>query len=209
MSPRSDFSPRSDGSSLPEASTRRRRPRADAQRNRESLLTAARDAFRAGADPETVSLEAIARDAGVGIGTLYRNFPTRQDLAAAVYRSQLDDVVASAGTLLRTGEPAAAAFRAWADRYAAFVATKRGMADTLRRLMSSGEVARTDTRAQIRGTVEKFLHAGAADGSLRADVQADDVVSTLLGVFLATADTTDRDQTDRILDLLLDGLRPR
>ncbi|SDT34618.1 TetR/AcrR family transcriptional regulator [Microlunatus soli] len=199
-------SPDSDGSSTTTSAARR--PRADAQRNRERLLAAASAAFLGAGSDADVSLEAVARSAGVGIGTLYRHFPTRQDLVEAVYRSELDDVVGSAPGFL-SGRSAAAALRAWTDRYAAFVAAKRGMADTLRNVWSSGSLTPSETRVRVRATVELFLRAGVEDGTLRSDVAADDVVATLLGIFLATASTADQDQVGRMLDLVLDGLRPR
>ena len=155
-----------------------------------------------------MSLEAIARAAGVGIGTLYRHFPTRQDLVAEVYRTELDNVVASADGLLAAA-PADLAFRAWTDRYAAFVATKRGAAQTLQHLWSDGTLAPTDTRVQIRTTIERFLRAGVRDGTLRGDIDPDDVTATLLGIFLATTNAQDTGQAGRMLDLLLDALRPR
>jgi AcrR family transcriptional regulator len=97
--------------------------RADAQRNRERLIDAAVAAFSAGQDP--VALESIARDAGVGIGTLYRHFPSRAALVEAVYRSELDRLCRSADALLASQDPADA-LRAWMERYVDFVRTKRG-----------------------------------------------------------------------------------
>lgn len=180
-----------------------RRPRADAARNRAALIEAARDAFAtAGGD---VSLEGVARAAGVGIGTLYRNFPTREDLVAAVYATELDAVLAAAEEL-RAAMPADAAFRAWIDRYAAFVAAKRGMAETLRvgALAETAETART--RERVNEAVEAFLRAGAEAGVLRSDVAADDVTAALVGAFLATRDAA---QLSRLLDLLVDALQSR
>ncbi|GAA4401649.1 TetR family transcriptional regulator [Tsukamurella soli] len=181
------------------------RPRADALRNRAKLLAAARDAFAAG--DGDVTFDTLARRAGVGIGTLYRNFPNRQALVEAVYRSELDDVVASATTLLET-HPADVALRRWVDRYAAFVATKHGMAEAFRQALTSGAIAASDTRERVRGTVGRFLTAGAADGTLRADVEADDVTVALLGAMLGTTSTAaDPGQRGRVLDLLVAGLR--
>jgi AcrR family transcriptional regulator len=175
--------------------------RADARRNRERLLEAAAAAFGA-ADGNPVSLESIARDAGVGIGTLYRHFPTRDVLVEAVYRAELAEVAAAAGELL-TRHPPKVALRRWMDRYASFVAAKRGMAESLRAMVDSGAVEQRQTRASIVGAVELLLNAGADDDSLRSDVRADDVVSSLLGIFLASAS---HDQTGRLLDLLVAGV---
>ena len=175
--------------------------RADARRNRERLLEAAAAAFGA-ADGRPVSLESIARDAGVGIGTLYRHFPSRDVLVEAVYRAELAEVAAAAGRLLQR-HPPKAALRRWMDRYASFVAAKRGMAESLAAMLDSGAVAPSQTRASIVGAVEMLLQAGAEDGSLRADVQADDVVSSLLGLFLASGSPQ---QTSRMLNLLVAGV---
>lgn len=173
--------------------------RSDARRNRERLLHAAATAFSAGGP---VSLEAVARDAKVGIGTLYRHFPTREALVEAVYRAELAEVSAQAADLLEQ-HPPTQALRAWMNRYAEFVAAKKGMAESLRALFEADADAITDTRASIVGAVATLLEAGAHDGSLRPDVRADDVVSSLLGIFLASGSS---EQSSRLLDLLLDGL---
>src|SRR5437879_6401556 len=104
--------------------------RADAHRNRQRLLEAARRAFASGSP--VVTLEAIAREAGVGIGTLYRHFPTREALVEAVYRAELSRLCDSAGELLAAAHAPDAALRSWMDRFAEYVATKREMADALR-----------------------------------------------------------------------------
>jgi AcrR family transcriptional regulator len=175
--------------------------RADARRNRERLLEAAAAAFGA-ADGASVSLESIARDAGVGIGTLYRHFPSREALVEAVYRAELAEVAEVAAQLLRR-QPSRVALRRWMDRYASFVAAKRGMAQSLHALFEAGAVQPSQTRDSITGAVEMLLKAGADDGSLRPDVEADDVVSSLLGIFLVSGSP---DQTSRLLDLLVAGV---
>ena len=176
--------------------------RADARRNRDRLLAVAADAFTTDGP---VSLEAIAKAAGVGIGTLYRHFPNREALIEAVYRTELAEVSASTGPLL-AAHPPAVALRRWMDRYAQFVAAKRGMAESLKTVLEYGAVAPPATRDAIVGAVRELLEAGAADGTLRADVTADDVVAALLGIFLAGGAA---DQTGRLLDLLVDGLVAR
>ena len=175
--------------------------RADARRNRERLLEVAAAAFGA-ADGSQVSLEAIARDARVGIGTLYRHFPSRDLLVEAVYRAELAEVAAAAAQLLE-GHPPKVALRRWMDRYASFVAAKRGMAESLRAMVDSGAVQINQTHARIVGAVEMLLRAGVDDGCLRSDVLADDVVSSLLGIFMASGSP---DQTGRMLDLLVAGV---
>ncbi|MET0703097.1 MAG: helix-turn-helix domain-containing protein [Mycobacterium sp.] len=177
------------------------RIRADAHRNRERLVASATAAFTA-SDGTTVSLEGIARAAGVGIGTLYRHFPTREALVEAVFCTELAEVAASAGELLQREQPAVA-LRRWMDRYAGFVAAKRGMAESLHAMFASGAMQPSQTRESVLGAVTALLDAGAADGTLRADVSADDVVSSLIGIFLASHST---EQAGRMLDLLVDGL---
>ncbi|MBR7837084.1 TetR/AcrR family transcriptional regulator [Actinospica durhamensis] len=190
-----------------------RAPRADAQRNRDRLVEVARAAFAA---QDSVTLEGIAKDAGVGIGTLYRHFPTREDLVEAVYAAELDEVTAAAPDLLRELAPDEA-LRAWLGRYAAFVATKRGMLETLRASWASGRLAIPTTRERITAAVAAILARGAETGTLRADVEPDDVVAMLLGIFFTrVAEGTDADekhghdgQTARLLDLVVDAARPR
>ncbi|WP_206793722.1 TetR/AcrR family transcriptional regulator [Amycolatopsis sp. MtRt-6] len=180
--------------------------RSDARRNRDKLVAVARAAF-ATADG-TVALEAVAREAGVGIGTLYRHFPTREALVEAVYAAELDDVTAGAPVLLGTLPPEEA-LRAWMDRYAAFVATKRGMADVLRASVASGRIATPATRQRIVAAIGTILDAGAKAGTLRAGADPEDVTLLLLGVFLSTAspDEGDAERTGRMLDLIVDALR--
>jgi AcrR family transcriptional regulator len=177
------------------------RIRSDARRNRERLLEVATAAF-ASADGRPVSLESIARDARVGIGTLYRHFPNREALVEAIYRTELAEVAAAAGQLLKR-HPPKAALRRWMDRYASFVAAKRGMAESLHAMVDSGAVEISQTRDSIIGAVDMLLRAGADDGSLRSDVRADDVLSSLLGIFLVSGSP---DQTGRMLDLLVAGV---
>lgn len=175
--------------------------RSDARRNREKLLEVATAAF-AGAQGRPVSLESIARDAGVGIGTLYRHFPNREALVEAIYRAELAEVAAAAEQLLER-HPPRAALRRWMDRYASFVAAKREMAESLHAIFDSGALTPSQTRDSIVGAVGMLLRAGADDGSLRPDVQAEDVVSSLIGIFLVSGSP---EQTGRMLDLLVAGI---
>ncbi|MCV7439134.1 TetR/AcrR family transcriptional regulator [Mycobacterium seoulense] len=175
--------------------------RSDARRNRERLLEVATAAFAA-AEGRSVSLEAIAREAGVGIGTLYRHFPNREALVEAIYRAELAEVAAAAERQLER-HPPTIALRHWMDRYAAFVAAKRGMAESLHAMFDSGAMQPSQTRDSIVGAVDLLLRAGADDGSLRPDVRADDVVSSLIGIFLASGSP---EQTGRMLDLLVAGI---
>ena len=187
--------------------SRATRPRADAARNRAKILAAAGEAFASG--DGDVTFDALARRAGVGVGTLYRNFSNRQELVEAVYRAELDDVVSQSDDLL-AAHPADVALRRWVDRYATFVATKQGMAQAFREAVASGAIVVTDTRERVRGAVESFLVAGAQEGTLREDVDGDDVTTVLLGAVLGTASIAANEaQRARVLDIVVDGLRPR
>jgi len=179
--------------------------RADAQRNRDRLLEVAVRALSRGG-PE-VTLDAIAKEAGVGIGTLYRHFPTREALIDAAYRSELARLCDSAGDLLRDMPPDQA-LRAWMDRFADYMTAKRGMGDALRALIASGGDPFSESRDRLTAAVTELLRAGAKAGPLRPDVSPDDVLVGLNGISLAT-DPERRDQAGRLLDLLMDGLRTR
>jgi AcrR family transcriptional regulator len=180
--------------------------RADAQRNRDRLLEVAVRAFsREGPD---VTLDAIAKKAGVGIGTLYRHFPTREALIDAAYRNELARLCDSVDDLLHDIPPDKA-LRAWMDRFVDYMTTKRGMGDALRALIASGGDPFSESRDRLTVAVTILLQAAAAAGTLRPDVEPDDVLVSLSGLSLATADPDRRDQAGRLLDLLMDGLRPR
>jgi AcrR family transcriptional regulator len=186
---------------------RPRRLRADAERNRARLLDAARAAFASQDDGrEPVTLEQIAKDADVGIGTLYRHFPTREALVEALYRKELDDLCASAGDLLAAHAPEVA-LRAWMDRFADYVTAKREMADTLRAVFASGAMTASQARKQLTAALQEIFDAGIAAGTLRDDVRAEDVVATIVGMFAATSHAGGHEQLDRMLNLLADAVR--
>jgi AcrR family transcriptional regulator len=183
-----------------------RRLRADAQRNRDLLLASAVRLFSAnGLEP---TLEAIAKDAGVGIGTLYRHFPTREALVEAAYRNELAVVCDAAPGLLALLPPAEAT-RVWMDRFIDYMTKKIGMADALRAVIASGANPYAHSRELLVSAIDALLEAGEAAGVLRADVKADDVLVSLSGVALAAGSPVQRDQAGRLLDLLMDGLRYR
>lgn len=178
--------------------------RADALRNRQRLLDTAVQAFsRQG--PE-VTLDAIARDAGVGIGTLYRHFPTREALVEAAYRSELTKLCDAAGELLAR-LPAAEATRAWMDHFIDYLATKRGMADALRLVIAAGTNPYAQSRDLLVAALTRLLAAGVADGTIRPDVDPGDVLAGLSGMSLAAQGPEQRDLAGRLLDLLMAGLR--
>jgi AcrR family transcriptional regulator len=177
--------------------------RSDAVQNRERIVSAARKLFSTGT---SVSLEAIARSAEIGIGTLYRHFPTKDTLVEAVYRVELEGLETEAGELL-SAHQGFEAMRLWLSRYAIFVATKRAMYDaTLISLIPRAGTS-SETRVRMTQTIERFLIAGANDGTIRQHLQPDDVALGLSGAVLAATTSTDSDQIVRILDLLMNGLR--
>ncbi|MFI7605012.1 TetR/AcrR family transcriptional regulator [Micromonospora sp. NPDC049366] len=178
--------------------------RADAQRNRQRLLDAAVSAFSQ-RGPE-ITLESVAREAGVGIGTLYRHFPTREALVEAAYRNELAKLCDAAAELLEESPPDQA-LRGWMDRFVDYLATKRGMADALRLVIAAGANPFARSRDRLLAALGLLLEAGAQAGSVRADVTAADVLASLSGVSLAAGEPAQRDQAGRLLDLLMDGLR--
>ncbi|MEW2517096.1 TetR/AcrR family transcriptional regulator [Actinacidiphila alni] len=184
-----------------------RAPRADAARNRDQLLAVATRVFAsADADAEP-SMRAIAREAGVGIATLYRHFPTRESLVDAVYRGQVVRLTAGARELL--GDlPPAAAMRRWMDLFGDWIATKNGMLDTLLAMIESGEIAHARTRTELLAAITTILDAGRAAGDLRSDVPAEDIAASLIGIFTVMPRPEREAQAARLLDLLMDGLRP-
>jgi AcrR family transcriptional regulator len=186
--------------------TRERPLRADARRNRERLLEEAVRAFSQ--DGPEVTLDSIARAAAVGIGTLYRHFPTREALVEAAYRNELARLCDAVPDLL-AALPPDRAMRAWMDRFVDYMTTKRGMADALRAVVASGGNPFAQSRERLITAVGTLLTAGGTAGSVRTDVDPSDVLAGLSGVSLAAGAPEQRAQASRLLDLLMDGLRPR
>jgi AcrR family transcriptional regulator len=179
--------------------------RADAQRNREQLLAAAVSAFSR-EDASEVTLESVAKAAGVGIGTLYRHFPNREALVDAAYRSELARLCDSVPDLL-AAMPADKAMRTWMDLFIEYMTTKKGMSDALRMVIASGGNPFAESRGRLLAAFSALLAAGAADGTLRADLDPADLLASMSGVSLVAATTAQREQAGRLLDLLMDGLR--
>jgi AcrR family transcriptional regulator len=180
--------------------------RADAQLNHDRVLEAAARAF-ARDGPES-SLKAIAKDAGVGIGTLYRRFPTRESLVEATYRNETARLSAAAPELL-AGAPAEMALRVWMDQFVDYMAAKHGMADALRVILAAEDGLRMQTRDLLTGALATLLAAGAAAEVIRPDVEPGDVLMSLGGITLIAGEAGQRDQARRLLDLLMDGLTIR
>ena len=178
--------------------------RADARRNREKLLAAAVHLFADAGDD--VPLEAVADRAGVGVGTLYRHFPTREALAEAAYRNEVQRLCLAAEELLAE-QPPDVALAEWMDRFVTYVAAKRSMASVLQSVVASHASLYTDARAEMVKAVTTLLDAAAAAGSIRADVDPDDVLRLMSGIWLI-ADGSDWDERSRrLLGLLMDGMR--
>jgi len=180
--------------------------RADAQRNRDRLLASASRLFVEQGLDATVDM--IAKDAGVGMGTLYRHFPTREALIEAAYRTQLDAVCDAAAELVES-VGAEEALRTWMDRFLDYVTTKMGMKDALHAVISSGGNPFAHSRQRLLDALATLLAATGGAGVTRTDVSTEDVLLSLSGVALAAGAPERREQAGRMLDLLLDGLRYR
>lgn len=185
-------------------SPRAKRLRADARRNRDRLIEVAAAAFAEhGVD---ASLEDIARRAGVGIGTLYRHFPTREHLVEVLYRREVEALCAAADDLA-SRRPPDAALAEWMQRFVGYIATKRGMANSLRILMNTKSELFADTYGKIPLALRRLIEAAVADGSIRADIDSSDVLQALAGIYSAP-DTPDwQERSRRLVALLMDGLR--
>ncbi|MBC2908091.1 TetR/AcrR family transcriptional regulator, partial [Streptomyces cupreus] len=153
-----------------------------------------------------VAIDTIAKAAGVGSATLYRHFPTREALVEAAYRNELARVCDSATDLL-ADLPPDRAMRLWMDRFIDYLAAKQGMADALRAAVASGADPFAETLDKLGTAIGSLLHAGAETGLLRSDVDPLDVGLSLAGVAQITGTPAQRDRADRLLDLILDGLR--
>jgi AcrR family transcriptional regulator len=177
--------------------------RADARRNREALLQAAAELFaEEGTD---VSLEAVAARAGVGIGTLYRNFPNRDSLVEAAYRTEVAHLCDAASELL-TSRPPDVALAEWMDRFVTYAAAKRGMAGALKAVNAKTDLY-SQTRGQITGAIGGLLDAGVQAGSLRADVEPEDVLRAMGCIWNLGDGEGWRTQAETLIRIIVDGLR--
>ena len=191
------------------ATTATPRPmRADAQRNYQRLLDAALAVFAEhGADD--ASLEEIARRAGVGIGTLYRHFPTRQALLEAVYRDQVDGMRAKADELLESDSPSEA-LAEWLRALSAFSSTKRSLTTALLETLGKDSELLSACSAVIYGAADEMLTRAKETGAIRPDVDGRDLMRLVHGVNIAAQHTpTDPGQRDRLIGIILDGLKPQ
>ncbi|MFT4041630.1 MAG: TetR family transcriptional regulator [Gordonia sp. (in: high G+C Gram-positive bacteria)] len=176
--------------------------RADAQENYERILAAATELINR--EGNKVSLSAIAAAAGVGIGTLYRRFPTRPHLIEAVYRGRVVELCDSATGMLADSETTVEAMRCWLNTLIAMLIRDRGVDRTLATVLAQDSSFRTDTRNGLVTAVNLFLDEGVRNGTLRDGVEAIDILRTATGIAYVSRDLAD---TVGPLELLLDGLR--
>ncbi|GGF98606.1 TetR family transcriptional regulator [Rhodococcoides trifolii] len=176
--------------------------RADATENRTRIVRAARDLL---GSSEEFKLNAVAKAAGVGQGTLYRHFPTREALLSEVYRKDVDDLISAAPTLLAAHEPVEA-LRLWFDGVAEYAEVKRdvfaAVEDAVWQDLSAHSLG------PIGDAISRFLEAGKADGSLRSDVDPRDVI-LLIGYLTRVRPDEWESRSRRLLGVVLDGLRSR
>jgi AcrR family transcriptional regulator len=177
--------------------------RADARRNYDALLEAATSAF---AEDVDVPLEEIARRAGVGIGTLYRHFPNRDTLVLAVYRRDVGQLIDAAAELQHS-RPPFEALAEWMRRFVVYAAAKRGMRGALKAMSESNPHLFAEVRNQLLDAIGSLSRAAAEEGSIRADIEVDDILRLLGGICMVTDGADWRARADRLLRLILDGLR--
>lgn len=183
-----------------------RKPRADGERNRERLMEAAKAGF-AEAGPD-VSLEEIARRAGVGIGTLYRHFPTRDTLIEAVYRRELEGF-AEAGDRLAETLPPGQALHAWMHLLVDYIATKKVIAAAVATMVSDSADLYASSGTRITDAMKSMIVRAAQAGDIRSDVDPDDLLRALVGFSYGNASPGWEASAKRLIDILMDGLRPQ
>lgn len=181
-----------------------RKPRADAIRNRERVLEAAKAVFSAGG-PEA-SLEAVARKAGVGIGTLYRHFPTREALFEAVYRREVQQLSELAEQLKSEADPVEA-LRRWLRSNVEFVATKKGMSAALALAVQSASELTAFSFERLTKAVGALLDRAVAAGEIRSDISPEDILRALVGMCYLHDQPGWQKSVVRLLDVFVDGLR--
>ena len=177
--------------------------RADARRNYDKLIAAAREAFVD--DDSSASLEDIARRAQVGIGTLYRHFPTRKDLLAAVYQEEVEALCRSAADFADL--PPWEALAGWMHRFVGYANTKKAVAAELVNYVAPDDEVFRSCRDAVHAAGNALLERAKAAGDVRPDVEFTDIVRMVVSI--ATMRGTEPEQVERILDLALDGLRYR
>jgi AcrR family transcriptional regulator len=182
-----------------------RKPRTDAQRNRERILEVAKEAFtRFGA---SASLDDIARQAGVGAGTLYRHFPTRDALIEAVYRSEVEKLAAAEPRFAETMPPIDA-LRSWMLLFVDHIAAKQIIAPALNSVVGGPSKLYEGSRELIQGAIEALVKRAIKSGEIRKDVEPFDLLRALIGVSLVASDPGWKQSARRLVDILIAGSRP-
>ncbi len=181
------------------------KPRADALRNRERILEVAKEAFtRQGAQ---ISLDDVARQAGVGPGTLYRHFPTRDALLEAVYRTEVERLAAAAKTL-SAKKPPIQALEAWMLLFVDYIATKQLIAPALNSLIGGPSQLYAASTTQITGAIETLVSRAIASGDIRPDLDALDLLRALIGVSNVASVPDWPASAKRLVHILIAGSRP-
>ena len=184
---------------------RPRKPRADAQRNRERILEVAKGAFtRAGAD---ASLDDIAKEARVGPGTLYRHFPTREELLQAVYRSELEKLAAAEQKFAQTMTPIEA-LRAWLLLFVDAIAAKHLIAPALNTLVGDHKKIFESSYAQMHEAIRSLVQRAIKSGDVRKDLDPMDLLRALIGVSNVATSPDWQQSARRLVDILITGSRP-
>ena len=181
-----------------------RKPRADAVRNRERVLEAAKLVFSAGGSE--ASLEAVAKRAGVGIGTLYRHFPTREALFEAVYRREVEQLSELAEQLKNAKDPVEA-LRRWLRSGVEFVATKKGIMAALALAVQSGSELHAFSFERLTKAIGSLLERAVASGEMRADINPEDLLRAFFGMCYVHDQPGWQATALRLLDVFVDGLR--
>jgi len=182
-----------------------RKPRTDAQRNRSRILEVAKEAFsRSGAN---ASLDDIARQSGVGAGTLYRHFPSRDALLEAVYSNEVRKL-AVAERELSARLPPVEALRAWMLLFVDYIATKQIIAPALNTLLGGPAKVYEASRSQIQGAIEVLVKRAIKSGEIRSDLDPFDLLRALIGVSNVASTPDWRQSARRLVDILISGSRP-
>jgi AcrR family transcriptional regulator len=182
-----------------------RKPRTDAQRNRERILEVAKDAFtRSGAN---ASLDDIAKDAGVGPGTLYRHFPARAALIEAVYRTEVEKLAAAERKFTEAMLPIEA-LRAWMLLFVDYIATKQIIAPALNTLVGGPSKLYEGSRGQIQGAIDALVKRAINSGDMRKDLDPFDLLRALIGVSNVASTPDWQQSARRLVDILITGSRP-
>jgi AcrR family transcriptional regulator len=183
----------------------RRKPRTDAQRNRERILEVAKQAFtRSGAN---ASLDDIARDTGVGAGTLYRHFPTRDALIEAVYRSEVEKLAAAERTFTQAMPPVEA-LRAWMLLFVDYIEAKHIIAPALNTFVGGPSKLYEGSRAQVQGAIDALVKRAIRSGDIRKDLDPFDLLRALIGVSNVSSSPDWQQSAKRLVDILITGSRP-